>query len=235
MPLSTKAVLTAMPVASVVGREILDLTRTSTDQGRGVCVGCPLSGMEVRIIAICDDPIADWSDAVPVENGSVGEIIVRGDQVTRRYFELPSADALAKIRDGDTLWHRMGDLGRIDDRGRIWFFGRKSQRVITTEGPLFTIPCEGVFNNHPAVYRSALVGVGRAPRQKPVICIELEPQALRSNRKAITRELLALARGNEMTRTIDTILYPRKFPVDIRHNAKIFREKLARWAEARVS
>ncbi len=225
----------AMPVASICGIDILTHARALSERGLGVCVGRPLEGVEVRIIAICDDPLADWSDAVTVEDGTVGEITVRGDQVTRGYFEQPGADALAKIRDGSTLWHRMGDLGRIDDRGRIWFYGRKSQRVITTEGPLFTIPCEAIFNNHPMVYRSALVGVGRAPCQKPVICIELEPLAKGINRADITRDLLALARGNETTRSIDTILYPREFPVDIRHNAKIFREKLARWAEARVS
>jgi acyl-CoA synthetase (AMP-forming)/AMP-acid ligase II len=171
---------------------------------------------------------------VPIEKGSVGEITVRGAQVTRHYYEQPDADALAKIQDGKTFWHRMGDLGRIDEHGRIWFYGRKSQRVITDGGTLFTIPCEAIFNNHPGVYRSALVGVGHAPCQKPVICIDLDPAWQGRNRTEITRDLRALARSNDLTRSIENVLYPAEFPVDIRHNAKIFREKLARWAETQI-
>jgi len=225
----------AMPVASIEGREILAETRALSERGGGVCVGRPLDRLEVRIIAICDHAIDSWSDTVLVDNGAVGEITVKGDQVTRRYFERPDADALAKIRDGVTFWHRMGDLGRIDELGRIWFYGRKNQRVITDKGTLFTIPCEAIFNNHSMVYRSALVGVGRAPRQKPVICIDLEPDARDRNRTQITHELLELARSSDLTQSIETILYPAEFPVDIRHNAKIFREKLARWAETQLA
>ena len=76
-----------------------------------------------------------------------------------------------------------------------------------------------------------MVGIGKAPSQKPVICIELEPTAKKKNRIEITGELLELARSSDLTKSIETILYPAEFPVDIRHNAKIFREKLARWAE----
>ena len=224
----------AMPVASIEAHEILAETRSLSELGHGVCVGRPLEGVEVRIIETCDHAVEAWSDVVRVENGSVGEITVRGAQVTRHYFEQPNADALAKIRDGDTFWHRMGDLGRIDEHGRIWFYGRKSHRVITDRGTLFTIPCEAIFNTHPGVYRSALVGVGHAPRQKPVICVDLDPAWQGKNRTEITRDLRALALGNDLTQSIENVLYPAQFPVDIRHNAKIFREKLARWAETQL-
>jgi len=225
----------AMPVAAIEGREILNETRSQSEKGRGICVGRPLSGVAVRIISIDDGPIDVWSDVVMAGNGAVGEITVKGSQVTRHYFENPAADALSKIRDKDGAWHRMGDLGRLDEHGRIWFYGRKSHRVITAGGTLFTIPCEAIFNNHPLVYRSALVGVGAAPDQKPVICIELEPGQGGGNRMDLTRELLKLARSNELTQTIDTVLFPEEFPVDIRHNAKIFREKLALWAAKKVA
>jgi acyl-CoA synthetase (AMP-forming)/AMP-acid ligase II len=225
----------AMPVAAIEGREILNETRSQSEKGRGICVGRPVSGVAVRIIAIDDGPIDAWSDAVAAGNGAVGEITVKGSQVTRHYFENPAADALAKIRDKDGVWHRMGDLGRLDEHGRIWFFGRKSHRVVTAGGTLFTIPCEAIFNNHPLVYRSALVGVGATPNQKPVICIELEPGRGRGNRIKLTRELLELANSSELTQAIDTVLFPEDFPVDIRHNAKIFREKLALWAAKKIA
>ena len=154
--------------------------------------------------------------------------------VTRRYYKRPQTDKLAKIRDGEDLWHRMGDLGRIDDRGRIWFYGRKSHRVITEKGTLYTIACEAIFNNHSKVYRSALVGVGRPPLQKPVICIELRSGENSRDVNQLRRELLALGKAHAHTRGIDTVLFHKGFPVDIRHNSKIFREKLAVWATKRL-
>jgi acyl-coenzyme A synthetase/AMP-(fatty) acid ligase len=129
----------------------------------------------------------------------------------------------------------MGDLGWMDSKGRIWFCGRKSHRVTTEETTLFTIPCEAIFNNHPMVFRSALVGVGPPYRQKPVVCIELESKKNKVKKKKIEKELLELAQQNEFTKKIDTILFCKSFPVDIRHNSKIFREKLAIWAEKKLS
>ena len=224
----------AVPVISIGSNEILNETRHLSQRGFGTCVGLPLEGLRVEIIEISDDPIAAWPEARVVPQGDIGEITVRGDLVTRNYFQRPEADALAKIVDGEGFWHRMGDLGWMDTRGRIWFCGRKSQRVITPGGTLFTIPCEAIFNNHPAVFRSALVGVGPRGRQTPVICIELEKASRQADREALRRELLALARETPLTQNIETILFHPAFPVDIRHNSKIFREQLARWAERQV-
>jgi acyl-CoA synthetase (AMP-forming)/AMP-acid ligase II len=224
----------AMPVSSFGSDEILKETRTLSEQGFGMCVGQPIAGIDVRIIRITDGPIASWSDDLCVADGDTGEITVRGDQVTRGYFERPRDDSLAKIADGDTLWHRMGDLGWIDKKGRIWFCGRKGHRVVTETGTLFTIPCEAIFNNHPRVFRSALVGIGPQGRQRPVICIELEPGDNGRGKKGLKEELLALAKGSPITESIETVLFHRAFPVDIRHNSKIFREKLAVWAEKKL-
>ena len=221
----------AMPVSSFASNEILSETRKLSEQGFGMCVGQPISGIDVRIIRITDGPIARWTDDLAMPDGEIGEITVRGDQVTRGYFERPRDDAQSKIGDGDTFWHRMGDLGWMDKKGRIWFCGRKSHRVLTEKKPMFTIPCEAIFNNHPRVFRSALVGVGPKGRQRPVICVELEPDDTGKDKKSLKKELLALAKGSPITEDIDTILFNRSFPVDIRHNSKIFREKLAKWAE----
>lgn len=224
----------AMPVSSFGSDEILSKTRKLSEQGYGMCVGQPIAGIDVRIIRITDGPISRWTDDLALPDGKIGEIIVRGDQVTRGYFNRPRDDALAKIGDGDTFWHRMGDLGWMDKKGRIWFCGRKSHRVISEKKNLFTIPCEAIFNNHPRVFRSALVGVGPRGRQKPVVCIELEPDDSGKDKKGLKKELLALAKASPITEEIETILFQRAFPVDIRHNSKIFREKLAVWAEKKL-
>ena len=224
----------AMPVASIGSHEILSDTRPLTEQGYGVCVGQPVEHIEVRIIKINDGSIPEWSDDLPVKEGDVGEITVKGDMVTTQYFDKPLADKLAKIKDNNDIWHRMGDLGWMDQKGRIWFCGRKTHRVITADGTLFTIPCESLFNKHPRVFRSALVGVGPSGRQEPVICIELHKSNDGKNRGHLENELLKIAADNDLTKNIKTILFHKSFPVDIRHNSKIFREKLALWAEKKI-
>lgn len=224
----------AVPIISIRSKEILSETRQLSDRGFGTCIGYPINDIAVQLIRITDDPIEKWSDDLPVSENEIGEITVKGPLVTRRYFNRPGATALAKIIDGNGFWHRMGDLGRRDEKGRIWFYGRKSHRVITEDGTLFTVPCEAIFNTHPEVYRSALVGVGPPARKKPVMCIELIDARKMSFKDKITSELLATARHNEITRQIKTVLFHRSFPVDIRHNSKIFREKLAIWAERQI-
>jgi acyl-coenzyme A synthetase/AMP-(fatty) acid ligase len=224
----------AVPIVSMGSHEILEETRPLSEQGYGMCIGRPLDDTEVRIIGITDDPIPHWSDDLPVTNGDIGEIVVRGMLVTRRYYRNEEANTLAKIQDDHTFWHRMGDLGWRDSKDRIWFCGRKNHRVTTPSGDMFTIPCEAIFNNHPGVFRSALVGVGAPSRQRPVICIERNPEGRRMPKDQLARELLELAATSPLTRSIRHILFHRRFPVDIRHNSKIFREKLRVWAARRT-
>ena len=225
----------ALPVCSIGSSEILESTRQITDAGGGVCIGRPVEGIRLEVIEISDEPIYRWDESLRVPTGKIGEIIVQGEQVTKGYYNRPEADHLSKIGDMETgsFFHRMGDLGGRDENGRVWFCGRKSHRVETAEGPLFTIPCEAVFNTHPQVYRSALVGVGTPGELTPVICVELE-KGVKVDRKLLREELLAIARDHIHTHCIETILFHRSFPVDIRHNAKIFREKLAVWAAGRL-
>jgi acyl-CoA synthetase (AMP-forming)/AMP-acid ligase II len=226
----------ALPVCSIGSREILGETRRITDAGGGVCIGRPVEGIRLEIISISDEPIPVWDEALKLPLERIGEIVVQGPQVTRRYYNRPEADLLAKIEDPATgsFFHRMGDLGGKDSQGRIWFCGRKSHRVETGSGTLFTIPCEAVFNAHPAVFRTALVGIGEKGRQRPVICVELE-KGCKAGRERIKQELLTIAQEHIHTQGIDTFLFHPSFPVDIRHNAKIFREKLAVWAAGKLA
>jgi acyl-CoA synthetase (AMP-forming)/AMP-acid ligase II len=220
----------ALPVCSIGSKEILNETRYKTAEGAGVCVGRPVEGMTLKVIRISDDPLPEWKDDLELPQGEIGEIVVSGPVVTRSYYNRPQSTALAKIAGPDGgLYHRMGDLGYVDDKGRVWFCGRKSQRVATRGRTLFTIPCEGVFNAHPAVYRTALVGVQRNGTTEPVLCVEREKDATLPPEK-LREELLALGAAHAHTRDIQSLLIHPAFPVDVRHNAKIFREKLAVWA-----
>jgi acyl-CoA synthetase (AMP-forming)/AMP-acid ligase II len=224
----------AVPIISITSKEILTETRQLSEKGYGTCIGRPINDIDIRIIKISDDPIEEWSDDLRVARGDVGEITVKGALVSRQYFENHAANKLGKIREGDDIIHRMGDVGWMDQKDRIWFCGRKSHRVITATGTLFTIPCESLFNNHPRVFRSALVGIGPPPQQEPVICIELHKSDDGKNRTHLEKELQEIAAANELTNGIKTILFHKAFPVDIRHNSKIFREKLALWAKKKL-
>lgn len=216
----------AVPIISIGSHEILSETRKLSEQGFGMCIGRPIGNTAIKLIKINDNPITQLRDSLVVPGNQVGEITVQADLVTKQYFNNREADLLAKIPDANgTVWHRMGDLGWQDSKGRIWFCGRKNHRVITAKQTLFTIPVEAIFNNHEKVFRSALTGVGPKINQIPVIFVE--PATKITDEKAFIQELLTLAKSNPLTESFVHIFIEKAFPVDIRHNSKIFREKLA--------
>jgi olefin beta-lactone synthetase len=220
----------ALPVTSISGRQVLAAHAERNDPTAGTCVGWPVPGITLRIMAICDEPVAQWREDLLLPPNAVGEIVVKGYAVTKSYVNRPQSTELAKIAEGEAIWHRMGDLGYLDEQGRLWFYGRKSHRVETTSGPLYSEPVELVFNQHPWVARSALVGINGGV---PVVIVQPKPGYLKQNnrqRAEFRAELRALAERYPMTASITRFLFHPAFPVDIRHNAKIFREQLAVWA-----
>jgi acyl-CoA synthetase (AMP-forming)/AMP-acid ligase II len=222
-----------LPVAVIEGRE-LQATRAATEHGAGTCVGRAVAPNEVRVIRIDDRAIADWSDALCVADGEVGEITVAGPTATDSYFNRDAMTRAAKIRErlpdgSERVVHRMGDVAYFDGEGRLWFCGRKSHRVETVDGPLYTEQVEPVFNTHREVRRTALVGIGKPGEQTPVLCVELEDGVPAREWPRIERELRALGATRPHTAGIVYFARHPKFPVDIRHNAKIGREKLAVW------
>lgn len=227
-----------LPVAVIEGRE-LQGTRIATETGAGTCVGRAVAPNEVRIIRIDDAPIPDWSGVEVLARGEVGEITVAGPTVTDSYFNRKEATRVAKIREvlaggGERIVHRMGDVGYFDAQGRLWFCGRKTQRVETADGPFYTEQVEPVFNTHPAIRRTALVGVGALGRQVPVLCYELRAGIPKMAQASVAEELRAIGARLPHTMRIAHFLPHPGFPVDIRHNAKIGREKLAAWAAERI-
>jgi acyl-CoA synthetase (AMP-forming)/AMP-acid ligase II len=225
----------ALPVTSIGSTEILVDAARLTAEGKGVCVGRPCAGIELRIIRITDGPLQQWSDHLEVDRGQIGEIAVRGPGVTASYYNRPEANALAKIQSPGGLFHRMGDLGYLDEQGRVWFCGRKSQRVTAPTGVYFTVPCEGVFNAHPKVFRSALVPLTVGGAIQPGLCVQTEPGVGLAEQRHIRGEFLRMAARYPHTSAIERFFFFRDFPVDPRHNAKIGREKLAAMAQRKLS
>jgi acyl-CoA synthetase (AMP-forming)/AMP-acid ligase II len=215
----------ALPVSSLSGAEITGRLRARIEGGHGTCVGRPAPGIEIALV--------ECEGTRRVAPGELGEICVRGAVVTREYADDPEATAAAKIVEGGSFWHRMGDVGYRDAEGLLWFCGRKSQRLETARGTFLPVPTESLFDRHPKVRRSALVGVGPRGAEKPVLVVE-GPKRERS-------ELVSFASANASTPLphplpeVERVLFRDALPVDARHNAKIRREELKRWAEGELA
>jgi len=267
----------ALPVSSMRGSEVVRETWALTRQGRGHCVGRPLPGVTVKIIR---EPASNgvWDESLVLPPKQIGEIVVTSPMVTREYFEMPAETAKAKLIDAGTsgrgdaeiprVWHRMGDMGYLDDTGRLWFCGRKAHRVVLSkEKTLYSVCVEAVFEafleQHltdrtffPNGVRVALAGVATpAERFARATSPSMHPtETQRDQRAYIVVEIFGARwwRGfnpdvalvetiekfrstHELAQDISGVLwYQGRFPVDIRHNAKINREALSAWAGERV-
>jgi acyl-CoA synthetase (AMP-forming)/AMP-acid ligase II len=234
-----------LPVATVSARE------APSEATNGALLGRPLFENRVKIIAPQEGPIATLDHARELPDGEIGEIIVTGPTVTKAYDALPEATALAKIQTANArrqtnpelagnseaagvsapsgaVWHRMGDAGYLDAVGRLWFCGRLAERVETAAGVLYTEPCEQVFRRHPSVARCALIGLGARGAQTAAIVVQ--PKGELADAAALARELRSLAQAEPHTAGITRFFFHSSLPVDVRHNAKIHRLTLARWA-----
>ena len=235
----------ALPIASIESREVLEHTAKQTRAGKGTCVGNRFDSVQWKVIEITDAPIERIDQIKELPPGQIGELMVYSPSVTQSYVTRVDQNALHKVlatpptlpdnqtHPQETIWHRMGDVGYLDEHDRFWYCGRKSHRVIMNDSTLFTEPIEAVVNTHPSIYRSALVPRGQAPNQQAVVIVEPWPQHRQSvlrnlpNQQQAWRELLQTAHPN--TNIDEFIVYPTKLPTDIRHNSKIFREQLTEW------
>ncbi|MBF0206725.1 MAG: AMP-binding protein [Oligoflexia bacterium] len=236
----------ALPLTNITGKEILQAGIDAYHHGAGMLVGRPWPMVEIRIMEIDEHVQNDWSKIRILPCEERGEIIVSGPTVTSEYCQMPEKTALAKIYQQHpnsakvTLWHRMGDLGYLDQQGRLWFCGRKDHLLQTRHGPLYPIPCEAIFNQHQAVFRSALIGIQEKKGEKknmpltPAIVIERKDHRVKlspQEQEVFENELISLAKHHAHTAHIAYIFYHPSFPVDVRHNIKIDRQKLQYWAQ----
>jgi len=197
---------------------------------QGTPVGRAIDGVALRVVQpLTVQPVVPLIDC---PERVIGEIVVSGDTVSREYLRRPEATATSKIHDGDRVWHRMGDMGYLDAGGQLYFCGRKAHVVSTPDRTFHSVPVENVFNRHPQVRRSALIEVAGGP----ALAIEpaswpLTPQA----RQTLAAELRAVGEGDPVTGGVRRFYFHQSFPVDARHNAKIFRDRLGAWAATQTA
>lgn len=223
-----------LPVASISSADMQPELVAATHAGRGTCVGRPVAPNRVAILRLTDEAVAVLHPENLLPTGEVGEIIVQGPTTTDRYWKREEQTRLSKTEDdGGAIWHRMGDAGYFDKEGRLWFCGRKSQRVQTAQGDLFADQVEAIFNTIGELERTALVGLGALGRQEPVLCVELRKSRSSQHARqeqAVTRAIKELAAQHKSLIDLHKILFHPGFPVDTRHNSKIGREALTIWA-----
>ncbi len=218
-----------LPVCNISGKYILQNTAKLSEDGKGTCIGFQVPGVRVLIIRETNAAIANLKDAEILSPNTPGEIIVKGPMVTRRYYNEDEKTKLSKIyEENGEFWHRIGDVGYIDELNRLWFLGRQSHVVKIKNDIYYPIPCEAIFNLHPEVKRSALVGINKFKKEYPAIVIErLDGEFLREKeRSKFESELLVMSKKFPHTKNIEKIYLAKEFPVDVRHNIKIDRLKL---------
>ena len=235
----------SLPVASIASDEVLRDTAARTAAGQGTCVGHPAPNIQIAIIPISEGPIEAWTDDLPLGVGRVGEICVSGPVVTAAYEGETAATTRAKIWDRrvdpPVIWHRIGDAGRLDEAGRLWFYGRVAHRVETSTGTLYSNPVEEVAVLHPAVARAALLGVGAKGQAEAVIALEPKPKEATGGQESkplagvIAAEVRAALAERSFPAPIQRVLFHPSFPVDVRHNAKIHNEALSAWAAEQLA
>jgi acyl-CoA synthetase (AMP-forming)/AMP-acid ligase II len=221
----------SLPLTSITSRSILGSTWQHTEQGKGTCVGTAFPDVRIRVIAAQEKKPDCLTELSYLPINEIGEIIVQGSIVTQAYDQLPEATANRVIETSSGFWARTGDLGYIDDEGRLWLCGRQAEQVISGQGTFYPVCCEAHFNRHPKVFRSALISFQSPEGILPAIVVQ--PQVgwfpkNKSQRECFIEELKAYARSLPTTRSISTFFFHENFPVDVRHNAKIHRLTLAK-------
>ena len=216
-----------LPVADI-GLDGIDAAEQDP-QARGVCVGAPVGGAEVRIAELDFDALCGVPDAL--DEGRTGEILARAPWCSEGYPDLWATERHARPGDG---WHRTGDVGHLDDQGRLWVEGRSVHVIRTLDGVLTSVDLErrieraGIVGVVPG--RVAVVGVGPAPVQQVVVVLEAGPQ-IGDTPTELAPDALTETIRSTLDVQVAAVLVLDDLPVDIRHNSKIDRVQVAEWAD----
>jgi len=208
-----------LPVANITLAEI-----ENASGGDGVCVGIPLAEVDVRVRRL-DDLGRPAGDLV-ADPGVLGEVVVRAAHARAGYDRLWHTEYVASQPPG---WHVTGDVGHLDELGRLWIGGRLGHVISTTHGPLTPVRLEQAIELIDGVRAAAVVGVGPPRVQQVVAIVEMDVPE-RSPRLA-PLDLVDAVRS-AVTEDVVAVFEVPKLPVDRRHNSKIDRTRLSDWAEA---
>ncbi|NIJ05063.1 acyl-coenzyme A synthetase/AMP-(fatty) acid ligase/pimeloyl-ACP methyl ester carboxylesterase [Frigoribacterium faeni] len=216
----------------------LDGVREAADDpsADGVCVGRPAPTVQVRVAPL--DEAGRASGAFSDAPGVTGEIVVSAPHLKHGYDRLWLTDraSVRGVEPGTGRWHRTGDVGHLDEQGRLWVEGRLPHVVTTASGPLTPVAAEQAVESLAGVARAAVVGVGPAGTQQVVVVAETAASVRRAG--LASAELSADVRRavlDAVGHRVAAVLVVPQLPTDVRHNSKIDRARLAAWAGSVLS
>jgi len=227
------------PIAHITADEWLRLDQKESDNfllSHGVNVGKIVKSLKYRFIKLNKEPVAvnktmDWKhlDA----SGGIGELIVAGEHVCDKYYDNQQAWIATKIQDIDgTVWHRTGDLGKVDKKGNLWIIGRVHNAILRNKEYLYPIPVEIILKKISFVARAAYLGISDAElNEKAVVVIEPKNYAQKAQEEAVWRaEIRKILQ--DLTVPADGVLFIGSMPMDPRHHSKVEYGELRRQIEA---
>lgn len=202
-----------LPVASISLPEL-----ENAGSGDGVCVGNPLSGVEVQLQPLVEE-----------QSTQLGEIVVRAPHQRLGYDRLWLTTHRASQPAG---WHMTGDVGQIDDHGRLWVGGRVGHVLWTSDGPVAPVGLEKSVESIDGVYSAAVVGVGPRGNQRVVVVVQRE----QPERKPVLASLELIDAVRELAEPdVVAVFEVPTLPVDRRHNSKIDRTAVSEWASTALA
>ncbi|WP_416393168.1 MULTISPECIES: alpha/beta fold hydrolase [unclassified Curtobacterium] len=198
----------------------------------GICVGAPAANVRVRIAPLDGDglPTGTLTD----DPGVTGEIVVAAPHVRARYDRLWRQDRVSRLGVDDPRGHRTGDVGHLDAAGRLWVEGRLQHVLTTPDGVVTPVGPEQRIERVPGVGRAGLAGVGPRGTQQAVAVVETTGTR-RARRPALADPDLARAVRAAAGIPVAAVLTVPELPTDIRHNSKVDRARLSRWAASVLS
>lgn len=211
------------PIAYIESREMLSIKppkRTNTTK-IGVNVGRIDKALRHKFINI---ETGDFHKTVGIKDievsgGDIGELIVAGEHVCRGYFKNKEAFERAKIQDkSGTIWHRTGDLARIDKNGYLWIVGRKHS-VIRRDGEyFFPVRPEIILKDLPNVANAAYLDFGSNNERKIVAVITLKEKGGKIEERC-HKEINKIFKKERLP--LDEVVFMEEIPMDVRHHSKV--------------
>jgi acyl-CoA synthetase (AMP-forming)/AMP-acid ligase II len=210
----------AEPIAELSFADISAEDMVGMSGGKGLLAGSPVEPIQLRIIrdrwGTSLGPFSlDEFEGLALPSGEPGEIVVTGNHVLKGYLN-GQGDRETKFTVDKATWHRTGDSGYLDNRGRLWLLGRCEAVLSDDRGKLYPFAVESTAQLLPGIQRAALV----SDCGKRTLVVEPAKAAARIDSAAIKQKL--------SWAQIDSVKICRKIPVDRRHNSKIDYERLRR-------
>jgi len=204
----------------------LELSKSKiVEEGRGLCVGMKHPDIHVRVIKPVNGLVSPENlERVTLKQGEVGEIVVSGPQVASGYYgDKGDLFKQNKIVDDGKVWHRTGDLGYLDEYGRVWLTGRLKNIVVLDNKILSSLMVEYVFDELDEVEKTAFVAGDDRGDGKPFLVVETKKGV---NKLELDKKINSICKSKGFPEM--KIVYVKKIPLDRRHHTKVDYDALKR-------